>query len=173
MGANLLSLRLKELEAANIIQHRKLPPPAATSVYELTEFGGSLRGIIHEMTLWGLQFLKPEKLKEDYLSAVALKGSMTILFDDARASGLSITGEVHTEGDVLALTVGDSSLAIDNGHHPDPAFVVETEPRVFAMILLNILSVDDAMDTDQLSLIAGDAASVSLFSRAFRMPDTA
>src|SRR6478609_8848130 len=36
---NVLSQRLRELEGAGLVRRRKLPPPAASWVYELTEWG--------------------------------------------------------------------------------------------------------------------------------------
>ena len=39
IGTNLLAGRLKELESAGVVQRRELPPPAASTVYELTERG--------------------------------------------------------------------------------------------------------------------------------------
>ena len=39
IGTNLLAARLKELEEQGIIERSTLPPPAASSVYVLTELG--------------------------------------------------------------------------------------------------------------------------------------
>ena len=41
IGTNILAARLKELEAAGIVEKRKLPPPFASTVYELTPRGTS------------------------------------------------------------------------------------------------------------------------------------
>ena len=43
-STNVLATRLKELEAANVITRRRLPPPAASTVYELTPSGAALSG---------------------------------------------------------------------------------------------------------------------------------
>ena len=42
IGTNILAARLSELEAAGVVRKRKLPPPAASTVYELTEYGQEL-----------------------------------------------------------------------------------------------------------------------------------
>src|SRR5215208_6978563 len=39
---NVLAQRLRELERAGVVRRRKLPPPAASRVYELTEWGEDL-----------------------------------------------------------------------------------------------------------------------------------
>ena len=47
IGTNILADRLKELESAGLVEKRKLPPPAASSVYELTPMGRELRPVLH------------------------------------------------------------------------------------------------------------------------------
>ena len=45
IGTNILSSRLKDLEACGILARRRLPPPAASQVYELTEYGEALKPV--------------------------------------------------------------------------------------------------------------------------------
>ncbi|MBA2383661.1 MAG: helix-turn-helix transcriptional regulator [Actinobacteria bacterium] len=59
IGTNILADRLKELEAACVVEKRKLPPPAASTVYELTEYGAGLRPVLHELARWGARSLGP------------------------------------------------------------------------------------------------------------------
>ena len=59
IGTNILAARLKELEAAGIVEKRKLPPPAASTVYELTPRGQDLRPVLHELARWGARSLGP------------------------------------------------------------------------------------------------------------------
>src|SRR6266566_8503741 len=42
IGTNLLADRLKELESAGLIERTVLPPPAGSTVYQLTEAGQAL-----------------------------------------------------------------------------------------------------------------------------------
>jgi len=58
-STNVLATRLRELEAGGVITKRKLPPPAASTVYELTETGASLAPVIGALARWGLQTLGP------------------------------------------------------------------------------------------------------------------
>ena len=46
IGTNILSSRLKDLEAGGIVVKRRLPPPAASQVYELTEYGHALKPVV-------------------------------------------------------------------------------------------------------------------------------
>lgn len=58
-GTNILASRLKELERGRVIHRRQLPPPAGSTVYELTEFGEELRPVMHQLAHWGARSLGP------------------------------------------------------------------------------------------------------------------
>lgn len=59
IGTNILAARLKELESAGIVGKRKLPPPAASTVYELTDSGRALRPVLHELARFGARMMGP------------------------------------------------------------------------------------------------------------------
>ena len=48
ISTNLLSERLRSLEQASLLQRRVLPPPAASSVYELTSRVQALEKVVLE-----------------------------------------------------------------------------------------------------------------------------
>jgi DNA-binding HxlR family transcriptional regulator len=58
-STNVLAARLKELELGGVVTRRKLPPPAASTVYELTEAGASLGPVLAALARWGLRTLGP------------------------------------------------------------------------------------------------------------------
>ena len=45
--------------AARVVSKRRLPPPAASTVYELTPYGEELRPVVHQLAHWGLRSLHP------------------------------------------------------------------------------------------------------------------
>lgn len=61
IGTNLLSTRLKKLEQNNIVERTILPPPAGTTVYQLTDLGKKLEPVILELTTWGLNIIGKKK----------------------------------------------------------------------------------------------------------------
>lgn len=70
IGTNILAARLKELEAGGIVEKRKLPPPAASTVYELSELGQALRPVLHEFARFGARLMGPppaDGLEEGWL----------------------------------------------------------------------------------------------------------
>ena len=59
IGTNILAGRLRDLERGGIVQKRRLPPPAAASVYELTPYGEELREPLYALARWGARSLGP------------------------------------------------------------------------------------------------------------------
>src|SRR5438128_11110421 len=45
IGTNVLAARLKELERGGVVARRTLPPPAASTVYELPVYGRAVAGL--------------------------------------------------------------------------------------------------------------------------------
>ena len=65
IGTNVLASRLRDLEACGIVQKRTLPPPAASKVYELTEYGRGLKSVVRELALWGARSLGPPTAEDE------------------------------------------------------------------------------------------------------------
>ncbi len=64
IGTNILASRLRDLEASGIVTRRRLPPPAASRVYELTDYGLALKPAIRELALWGARSLGPPRAED-------------------------------------------------------------------------------------------------------------
>jgi DNA-binding HxlR family transcriptional regulator len=78
-GTNILASRLKELERNGVVRRRRLPPPAASTVYELTEYGQELRPVMHQLAHWGARSLGPPTRTED-LEPGWLAGALEMAF---------------------------------------------------------------------------------------------
>ena len=59
IGTNILASRLKDLENCGIVAKRRLPPPAASQVYELTPYGLALKPIMRELAVVGPPLARP------------------------------------------------------------------------------------------------------------------
>lgn len=66
IGTNILAGRLRELETCGVIAKKKLPPPAASRVYELTDYGRELRPVMRELALWGARSLGPPTTGDEF-----------------------------------------------------------------------------------------------------------
>ena len=65
IGTNILANRLRELESAGVIEKRRLPPPAAATVYALTEYGEELREPLYALGRWGARSLGPPTARDN------------------------------------------------------------------------------------------------------------
>src|SRR3954449_5481225 len=70
ISANVLTQRLEGLETAGVLVKRKLPPPAAAQVYELTEWGYESEPIFQALGRWAAR--SPTHDPSLPLSAVSL-----------------------------------------------------------------------------------------------------
>lgn len=95
LSTSLLSSRLKGLEQAGVVVKTLLPPPAASTVYELTDDGRRLAPVVLELARWGM----------DRLGA-----------SDGRhydASSLMVGLWARLDGADTALPDGDIALTVD------------------------------------------------------------
>ena len=67
LSANVLTQRLDGLERSGVVQRRRLPPPAAVQVYELTDWGREAEPIFHALGRWALRRAQaPEPAQPHY-----------------------------------------------------------------------------------------------------------
>ncbi|MEA3017255.1 MAG: hypothetical protein QOI38_1977, partial [Sphingomonadales bacterium] len=90
ISSNVLTQRLEGLEAAGIVLRRKLPPPAAAQVYELTPWGYEAEPIFQVLGRWAAR--SPSHDPRLPLSAVSLMLSFRTMFDPERARGFAPRG---------------------------------------------------------------------------------
>jgi DNA-binding HxlR family transcriptional regulator len=57
IATNLLAERLRELQEAGIVRAEHAPPPVATTLYSLTDWGAQLRPILVALGRWGLPLM--------------------------------------------------------------------------------------------------------------------
>jgi len=128
IGRNLLAQRLKELEAEGILSRRKLPPPAASWVYELTEDGRALGPALSELGRWGAERLGPPSPDALFRPAWAMF-PMSYLADAEAARGLRETYEFRIGEDVFHLRVAGGRVLPRNGPAERPDLVATMEPE--------------------------------------------
>ena len=120
IGTNVLADRLKDLEAAGMIEKHRLPPPASSTVYELTAAGRNLRPVLHELARFGARLMgppPPDALEPGWLlgaldiAVAPIAGDVSIAFriDEEEASlvegravpGLVGVADAVVEGDAV------------------------------------------------------------------------
>jgi DNA-binding HxlR family transcriptional regulator len=121
IGTNILASRLRDLEAHGLVAKRTLPPPAASRVYELTEYGQALRPVIRELALWGARSLGPPTDADELFPGWLANALDTVLAPLAPPGRF----EFRVGEEVAALVDGEASP----GPIEDPDVVVEGDPE--------------------------------------------
>lgn len=115
---NVLSSRLKEFEQAGIVQRRTLPRPAASVIYELTEYGAELEDIVLRLGRWGAQTLG-DPAPEDILTADGEALALRTTFRPEAAEGVDARFELHVGEVVVYAIIDDGELTVGEGPLPD------------------------------------------------------
>src|SRR5215210_46599 len=121
IGTNILAARLRDLEAGGVIARRQLPPPAASRVYELTEYGRALKPVLRELGLWGARSLGPPTHEEELFPGWLANVIDTVLSPVAPPGRF----EFRVGDEVASLVDGEAR----EGSIEDPDVVVEGEPE--------------------------------------------
>jgi DNA-binding HxlR family transcriptional regulator len=119
IGTNILAARLKDLEGCGVVVKRRLPPPAASQVYELTPYGAGLKSIVRELAVWGIRSLGPPT-EDDDLQPGWLVGALDTVFAPVAPAG---TLEFHIDAEVAAIVDGEAR----SGPVDEPDVVVEAD----------------------------------------------
>src|ERR1044072_2473593 len=120
IGTNILAARLRDLEQADVVTRRTLPPPAASKVYELTDYGRELRPAMRELALWGARSLGPPTDKDELFDGWLANAMDTVMASLARPGRF----EFRAGPEIAALVDGE----VVAGPIDDPDVVVEGDP---------------------------------------------
>lgn len=116
ISANILTLRLSGLETAGIVVRRKLPPPAALQVYELTPWGYESEPAIQALGRWAAR--SPGHDPRLPLSVASLMMSFRTMFDPVRAAGIEASIGFRLGDDGFVGIIDSRGFAVARG---DPA----------------------------------------------------
>ena len=164
---NVLAQRLRELEGAGIVRRRKLPPPAASRVYELTDWGMELEPIIIGLGRWGAR--SPSRPRDAGLGVDSLILSFRTMFDPRAAEGLNASYELHLGEDRFRAVVADGRFEVERGSVEGPDAIIEGDPAALAALVYEDRRLDEALRSGEIK-IEGDRSSVERFLGLFPLP---
>jgi DNA-binding HxlR family transcriptional regulator len=168
---NVLYERLRELERAGIVRRRKLPPPAGSRVYELTDWGLQLEEIVISLGRWVALSPAPPgdaPIVSSDSVILALRG----LFDPGAAHGLRAGYELRLGEDRFRIEVADDEIEVARGDAHQPNATIDTDPGTLDAVLWKGRSLADAKRSGAMT-VEGDEAAVERFVRLFAVPTPA
>jgi DNA-binding HxlR family transcriptional regulator len=110
ISAKVLTERLSGMEQAGVLIRRKLPPPAATQVYELTEWGYLAEPAIQELGRWAARSVAHDPTLP--LSPVGFMLSLRTMLDKDGAKALSGTVGFDLSGETFVARLQDGAMPI-------------------------------------------------------------
>jgi DNA-binding HxlR family transcriptional regulator/putative sterol carrier protein len=168
VSPNVLAQRLRDLEEVGVVQKRKLPPPAAAQVYELTPWGYGLEPVLVQLGRWGVQ--SPLLPKGASLSLNSLILSLRTMFNPQMAKGLKASYELKLGDYYFFAHVENSQFEILPGGAKHPDATLETTPDILAALVYGGYDFAEALRSGQVKL-TGDKNVAKRFLKLFPLPD--
>jgi len=149
---NVLAERLRELEHAGVLRRRTLPPPVASRVYELTEWGRELEGVVIALGHWGGRIAGGAPVRSADSVVLSLR---------ARRIPGELRGryELRAGDDRFRIELADGAITAARGSSEQPDATIEADPGTLDAVLRGRRPLTDAK-------IEGDAAAVEHLIRA-------
>jgi hypothetical protein len=165
----MLSARLRSLEGRGLIERRELPPPAGSTVYELSALGRELRPVLIELARFGARLLGPpqagDHLEPDWLRLASMvfasRDATASLAFRVRVSGAEPEPEFFVRGGPEGTAVLDEPCAVDASLCADPLTL---------LALLSGSMAPDALVGSGALQVEGEPAAVRDFPTLFDVP---
>jgi DNA-binding HxlR family transcriptional regulator len=164
IGTNLLADRLRELEGAGLIERTVLPPPAGSTVYQLTEAGQALEPAVVALGRWGARFLGAPK-KTDAMVPRAYFVAMRGVFNPDVAVGVTETYEVRIADLVFEVRVADGRLTTREGRASNPDVVMTMSVETLNDLMFQLITPAAALVKGRVD-VKGDGRA---FERFFKL----
>jgi DNA-binding HxlR family transcriptional regulator len=159
VATNLLSDRLRELEAAGLVRREEAAPPVATTLFHLTEAGAELEPVLDALGAWGLRFMTQPADGDEFRSHW-FAFPVELFLHDRDPDGPPLSIELRPGGRPAIVKVSGGEVRTQLGPapsgQPTPDLILDGPPRLILGLLSAHLTLAQA--TDQDLKITGDPA---------------
>jgi DNA-binding HxlR family transcriptional regulator/putative sterol carrier protein len=162
ISTNLLAERLRSLEQQGILNRRVLPPPAGSTVYELTAVGQALETAVLELGKWGSRFVPPSMDGVTVLGLNSYALTLKTFFRPEQAQGVHETYELHIGNEVLQVQIAAGAIRVQQGTALPADAVFHTDIATYLGLLLGQIQPDAAI-AEGLMRVEGDPGALSRF----------
>lgn len=162
LSPNVLGQRLRELTASGIVRKRKLPPPAAAQVYELTDWGSGLEPAVLALGRWASDspsFPSDAEMGPDS-AVLALKST----FDPSSTEGFRGAYELVLDGLPYSVRVADGRFEARRGEADRPDAIIRSDPGTIRAVVLRGRSLAASQRAGDVE-VEGDKRSAERFLR--------
>jgi DNA-binding HxlR family transcriptional regulator len=167
VSPDVLAQRLRELEGSGIVRRGKLPPPAGSRIYELTERGMELEPVVLELGRFGSVAPFPPGEAEIGVDALAI--ALKSLFAPSATDGLPATYELRLGEDRFRAEIAGGRFGIVRGSARAPDATIESDPATLATVLWHGRRLRDAQRAGRIT-ITGSEEAAERFLAMFPLP---
>jgi DNA-binding HxlR family transcriptional regulator len=161
VATNLLADRLRDLEAAGLVDREEAPPPVATTLFRLTPRGEGLRPVLDELTRWGLP-LMVEQRGDDAVRSHWLAGAIELMVSDNRPDGKPVTIELRFADEPITIEARGGETTVSLGTTADPDAILSGAEKPIMGLLLGLL---DRAGAEAAGVkVEGDWAAIERFA---------
>jgi DNA-binding HxlR family transcriptional regulator len=164
---NVLAQRLRDLEEFAVVRRRKLPPPAASWVYELTEWGMELEPVVLSLGRFGVR--SPRMPRGTGMSVDSAILALRTMFDSQTAGDFRGRFELRLGEDRFRAEVADGRIHLERAAADSPDAVIETDPGTLAAVAFDARPLADAMRAGDM-IVEGDKSAVKRLFQLFPAP---
>ncbi|CAN5127421.1 winged helix-turn-helix transcriptional regulator [soil metagenome] len=170
ISANVLTVRLANLEQAGIVKRRTLPPPASVQIYELTEWGYEAEPAIQELGRWAAR--SPAHDATLSFSAVSLMLSLRTMHSPDRVKKMNARIGFRLGEDRFIGHLTSAGLAVDRGDSASADVIFTSTPPIMAAAIYGGAPLS-ALEADGLMTIQGNRTLAERFVTLFPLPTKA
>jgi DNA-binding HxlR family transcriptional regulator/putative sterol carrier protein len=169
IGPNALSARLKSLESDGLVGKRKLPPPAGSTVYELTELGRGLEPVVHDLIRWGVNLLDAPGPRTSFRPGWIVT-TIRALLDPSLARGLHRTYRLRIDEEVFTARIDDGAVDISPGEDGEADVALAADSDTVLDIASGEVTAEEAIHRGRVKVEHGDPAEAVAFAGMMRLP---
>ena len=155
IATNLLSERLRELEAAGLVRREEAAPPVATTLFHLTEAGAGLERALDALGAWGIRYMARPADGDEFRSHW-FAFPIALFLHDSDPDGPPLSIELRPGGRPAVVEVSGGEVATRLGDAQAPDLVLDGSPRLILGLLSARLTPVEARDLGL--TITGDPA---------------
>jgi len=169
IGTSLLAARLRHLESAALVRRTELPPPAGSTVYELTESGRDLEPAIMAIARWGLKWALGEPTPDEVFRPGWAVLAMQAAYDERAAANIDETYEFRVGDDVFHARVQDGAVQGRHGPAHEPDLVITATAEAFMQLAAGQATIEQAAKQGRITA-AGSRIALRHCSAIFKRP---
>lgn len=167
ISANVLTQRLAGLEAAGIVERRRLPSPVNAQVYALTPWGREAEPVVLALARWALR--SPTHDPTLPFSAVSLMLSLKMLLRPERAGDWRARIAFRLGDDPYVADLAAGVLAVSRGVADDVDATLSGRPPAFLPVVFGGRPLPAAVNEGAIALV-GNRAIAERFVTLFQLP---